>query len=292
METNDFDENDNNNNNDDNNENEPSPSTTNNFSRSLKSQSSSKNHWKKPKDPNKATRFLYLSNRYNMNAEKLYEIFSGFGDVEEIVLNENSDQKAQRQQAHIIYASEKEAKQAFDFYRKNQFVSGQKTIIYFTQASITSPYATHIEKLINVPSKQTNLPSGLFLFFDFIDEQEEKKLLNWIDHEGMLFVIFVFYFVYLFFLYIFRFIDEQDSVICWFYFLIIFARLFIGIWSDSSIGRRTQHYGFEFDYLTKNVDASKTTSNNNEQNQLPPILKQLVEKLMKTGRIMDVPNQM
>ena len=179
------------------------------------------------------TRHVWISNRYGFDETEFLEILKKNFKVESVHIP-TSEQSS----VVISFDTIEDALSASKFLSTYE-IDGK----YFNLKYAEEKVENKKEALSNVSSTYiaSNCPcSGLKVVFDFINDEEEKNLIKWID--------------------------SQD-------------------WVQSAIGRRTQHYGYEFDYDTKHV-------NTNKQLPIPQILDKIVQKLTQTFKDIDVPDQM
>eukprot|EP00467_Chlorarachnion_reptans_P018647 CAMPEP_0114527464 /NCGR_PEP_ID=MMETSP0109-20121206/23633_1 /TAXON_ID=29199 /ORGANISM="Chlorarachnion reptans, Strain CCCM449" /LENGTH=632 /DNA_ID=CAMNT_0001709437 /DNA_START=166 /DNA_END=2064 /DNA_ORIENTATION=- len=162
--------------------------------------------------PGKITRYLYVANSCDSSevadVKSLGEIFGRFGKVELVI------PFAKRGFAHVIMGSESEAKVATDALAgesgKKHHSLNRSLYIRFSVPRKQKGKALVVPDTVE-ESKKMPLPEGLILIPDFIDEEEEKELVNNIDSHS---------------------------------------------W-HKDFSRRVQHYGYEFNYGTRNVDPEK-----------------------------------
>ena len=140
-------------------------------------------------------------------------------------------------------------------------VSGQRLIV----AAAFAPSIPHAE----TERSHRNLPEGLTLIEDFVDEDLEKELLRIVDdareEDGW------------------REVDSKEQI----------GELTNRPTTDSATGqslkhRRVRHFGYEFRYSTNDVDPSQPLIDD----PIPPACLPSLQRLVDEGRISDLPDQL
>eukprot|EP01117_Protostelium_nocturnum_P011872 TRINITY_DN4332_c0_g1_i2.p1 TRINITY_DN4332_c0_g1~~TRINITY_DN4332_c0_g1_i2.p1 ORF type:complete len:405 (+),score=120.73 TRINITY_DN4332_c0_g1_i2:102-1316(+) len=197
------------------------------------------------KKKGKQTQFLLVANVENVSDESLISRFSPFGKVKRIIRGESE----RKLSAICVISNEEDAKNVMDNLKGKEIRVDLSTEIvnrvlymeYWHLKDETSEEERRImQHTLNMKSKKkmsTEWPGGLFLVYEFVSLEEEKKL-----------------------------VEDMERF----------------PWS-TKIGRRVQHYGFEFNYQKKYVDGKEEAN----VEEIPEFLHEIVERISRLKNPLD-----